>query len=209
MIRRGLDGLDAFRSLLTKNAQGLWCWDDCLGEQFDLMQNVQFLDEQPILRNIDDIVTEDLMNVELPMNEPLWRVYVYVQEGRTLCVFKFHHAISDGPGLSQVFGRMIDDAEAGEVEIKEANRRRLMSLELKKKTKRSLWEKIRSWMVTLACVVLAFLKGSLLFGVQPRYGKEWIFDGSDEKNFPLRKIVRTAPVSIEHVSISQTVILYD
>eukprot|EP00475_Leptophrys_vorax_P027635 TRINITY_DN3941_c0_g1_i6.p1 TRINITY_DN3941_c0_g1~~TRINITY_DN3941_c0_g1_i6.p1 ORF type:complete len:369 (-),score=81.47 TRINITY_DN3941_c0_g1_i6:283-1389(-) len=205
MLRRGLGGLDAFRSLLVKSNDGIWRWQDCLGsDEYDLMQNVEFRNDQPITREIDDILVEDIFNLKLPQNAPLWRLFVYENlQRQSLLVFKFHHAIADGPGLSQVFGRMVDASEESELEVAHANRRRLLSMETKKSQKKTLWQIITSWLYTICCVVACILKSSSYALLRHNKGgrKEWIFDrGENDNKFPTRKIVRTVPVSTDAIN---------
>jgi hypothetical protein len=185
---------------LKCSAKGMWYWDDCLGSKFDLMENVVFKDDVSLPENesVDDVLVRDLMNTELPFDKPLWRAYVYEKEGRTFVVFKIHHSISDGPGLSLVFGRMIDDTESA-FEVAQMNRRRQMSMEAKNQhlQKRSLFWKVLSWLQTLFYVLLVFYN-MIVFAVTPMGKKDWIFDRDDE-SFPARRIVKTLPINLETV----------
>jgi hypothetical protein len=196
MIERGFGGLDSFRSILRRNSSGQWCWDDSLGSEFDLMQNVVFIDE-PITREIDEILVEDIYDEDLPKDKPLWRLYVYEKDSCSLLIFKFHHTIADGYGFSQVFGRMVDCSES---EIEAVSQQQCISVSKKvgQNMKETLLQQIWSWIVTAFFVLICPWK-TCMFSMKPKGDQDWIYDRSNEDDFPMRKIVRTSPIKMEAV----------
>eukprot|EP00475_Leptophrys_vorax_P008233 TRINITY_DN152_c0_g1_i19.p1 TRINITY_DN152_c0_g1~~TRINITY_DN152_c0_g1_i19.p1 ORF type:complete len:399 (-),score=76.21 TRINITY_DN152_c0_g1_i19:718-1914(-) len=189
-------GLDAFRSVLRKNALGLWYWDDCLQDAFQFIQNAEFRDHEPLVdRSIDDVVTEDILELPLLPDRPMWRLFVYEQAGRTILVFKFHHCIADGPGFSQVFARMVD---GGEDEHDRLVQDEMAGRSKKARSSLSILSKLWDWWSTALSVLMVFLMNFV--NLTPPIGsKDWIYNRNDSK-YSTRKLVRTLPVHLTLVN---------
>eukprot|EP00475_Leptophrys_vorax_P027122 TRINITY_DN3865_c0_g1_i5.p1 TRINITY_DN3865_c0_g1~~TRINITY_DN3865_c0_g1_i5.p1 ORF type:complete len:418 (-),score=107.85 TRINITY_DN3865_c0_g1_i5:1011-2264(-) len=200
IVDRGFGGLDAFNSLLRRNAQGKFYWEIAKG--FELKDNIeycrQFDDDR---RDIDDIIAQDLFEIDLPLDKrPPWRLYAFCRQQQTVLVFKFHHCISDGAGLSLVFARMVD-GEAADADLERLAHQRLKQVEAESEKRKNLSAlgSVFSICVQLFYMIWVLLK-LIYFTFKPKLSKDWIYD-RDDSALPLRKFVRTPAVKIETIDM--------
>jgi hypothetical protein len=201
IVERGFGGMDAFNALLKRNSRGRFCWDtSALPEGYDLGDNIEFRDQKQIERDIDEVVAEELFLIDLPTDRlPPWRLYVFeTRMGESVLVFKFHHCIADGAGLSAIFARMAD-GDQGNIEMEQLGQamRQRFEAEMEKQRRLTLFEKIAAIIVQLFTMIIVLGK-LIYFTFKPKLSKDWIYE-RDDLAFPLRKFVRAPGVKIETV----------
>jgi hypothetical protein len=170
-----LEGLDAFHCLLRKNKHGRYCWDANSLPGYRIQSNIEH-NVKEVEEDLNELLAR-ITNVPFLPNLPKWRAFSFVKGGKSILILKISHVITDGPGMSFVFARMMDGDRVGAV-MKE------IKIPRPSTPKRHTIEVFMSWLWTSICFIYVMLKGHVFF-LKPK--KDFIFP--EEDGLTPRKVV--------------------